>query len=135
MIEKIEQGGEVFALILRSGYEPEGVNFVTAPSNPLQLGIIKHRQGHKVQPHIHKDTIKTISKVQEILHIAYGKVEAEFYESGGKKFKSVILNAGDTILLLSGGHGFNILEDSKIIEIKQGPYHGIEKDKELLQTS
>ena len=135
MIEKIEQDGEVLALILRSDYEPEGVNFCTAPSNPLQLGVIKHRQGHKVQPHVHKDTIKTINKVQEILHIVYGKIEAELYETGGKKFRNVMLSAGDTILLLSGGHGFNILEDSKIIEIKQGPYQGIDKDKKFLPTS
>jgi len=61
--------------------------------------------------------------------------EAEFYERSGKKVGSAILNSGDTILLLRGGHGFNILEDSKIIEVKQGPYYGVEEDKQLLETN
>ena len=132
MIEKIEYGGEVFALILRQNYEPEGVDFITAEDNPLQLGVLKHQKGSKIKPHSHRDSPRTINKVQEVLYMAYGKVEAEFYESNGKKVGSTILNPGDTILLLSGGHGFNILEDSKIIEVKQGPYRGVEEDKERI---
>lgn len=133
MIEKIEANGKVIALILRRELEMEGVNFFTEEANPIQLGILKHRQGARVKPHIHKNFPKTISEVQEVLHIQYGKVEADFYEETGGKIKSTILNEGDTILLLSGGHGFNILEDSKIIEVKQGPYYGVGGDKELLE--
>ncbi len=133
MIEKIEWEGKIFALILRGYYEPEGVNFITSEDNALQLGILKHHQGVKIKPHVHKSLPKTINEVQEVLHIEYGKVEAEFYESG-KKIGSAILNSGDTILLLSGGHGFNILEDSKIIEVKQGPYVSIEEDKQVLEV-
>ena len=132
MIEKIEWEGKVFALIVRQNYEPEGVNFVTSGDNPLQLGILKHQQGSKIKPHIHKSYPKTVNEVQEVLHIEYGKIEAEFYESAGKKVGSTALNSGDTILLLSGGHGFNILEDSKMIEVKQGPYYGVEEDKERI---
>lgn len=117
---------------MRQNYEPEGVNFVTSGDNPLQLGILKHQQGSKIKPHIHKSYPKTVNEVQEVLHIEYGKVEAEFYESAGKKVGSTVLNSGDTILLLSGGHGFNILEDSKMIEVKQGPYYGVEEDKERI---
>ena len=132
MIEKIEWESKLFALILRQNYEPEGVNFVTSEDNPLQLGILKHRQGSRIKPHTHKNSPKSINEIQEVLHIEYGKVEAEFYESVGKKVGSAVLNSGDTILLLSGGHGFNILEDSKIIEVKQGPYRGIDEDKERI---
>jgi hypothetical protein len=132
MIEKIEYEGKLFALILRHNYEPEGVNFVTSEDSPLQLGLLKHRRGSKVKPHTHKKSHQTIDEVQEVLHIDYGKVEAEFYEGTGRKISSTVLGSGDTILLLSGGHGFNILEDSRIIEVKQGPYLGFERDKELI---
>ena len=135
MIEKIEWKGWVFALILRKEVEPEGVNFITSEDNPLQLGILKHRQGAKIKPHIHKNFPKIIEQVQEILHIEYGRVEADFYNEGGEKIASSILNPGDTILLLSGGHGFNILENSKIIEVKQGPYYGAEEDKERFDAA
>jgi len=132
VIERVEWEGKVFALILRQNYEPEGVNFVTSEDNPLQLGILRHQQGAKIKPHIHKSFRGTIKQVQEILHIEYGRVEAEFYNTAGEKVRDAILNRGDTILLLSGGHGFNILEDSKMIEVKQGPYHGVEEDKERI---
>jgi len=132
MTERIEWESKTLALIMRQSYEPEGVNFITSRDNPLQLGILKHHQGFKIKPHTHKSSSRTIDEVQEVLYIAYGKVEAEFYESSGKKIGSTVLNSGDTVLLLSGGHGFNILEDSKMIEVKQGPYHGVEEDKERL---
>ena len=130
--EKIEWEGKTLALIVRQDYEPEGANFITSGDSPLQLGVLKYRQGHTIKPHIHKSLPKTINEVQEVLHVAYGKVEAEFYGGGGKKIGSTVLNSGDTILLVSGGHGFNILEDSKMIEVKQGPYHGVEEDKERI---
>jgi hypothetical protein len=60
-------------------------------------------------------------------------VKVAFYDDG-EKIKTTILNMGDTILLISGGHGFDMLEDSKIIEVKQGPYGGMEQDKKLLET-
>jgi hypothetical protein len=129
MIERVEYGGEVLALIIRQNYEPEGVNFITAEDNPLQVGVLKHQKSSKIKPHLHKSSPRIINAIQEVLHIAYGKVEAEFYGGNGKKVGSSILNSGDTIVLLSGGHGFNILEDCKIIEIKQGPYRGVEEDK------
>ena len=132
MIERIEWNNRLIALILRRELEMEGVNFFTQEDNPIQLGILKHRQGARIKPHIHKNFSKTISEVQEVLHIAYGKIEAEFYDEKGEKNKSTILGEGDTILLLSGGHGFNILEDSKVIEVKQGPYRGV-GDKELFK--
>ena len=132
-MEKIEYGGEAFALVVRHEYEREGVNFLTSEQSSLQLGVLKHPRGSKIKPHIHKIHPETINEVQEVLHVEYGKLEAEFYERTGRKVGSTILNMGDTILLLSGGHGFNILEDSKIIEVKQGPYRGVEEDKERIQ--
>ena len=108
-IEKFESSGQIFALIMRNTYEPDGVNFITSGDNPLQLGVLKHQQGHKIKPHTHRSSPKTINEAHEVLHISYGKVEAEFYDSAGEKVGSAVLNSGDTILLLSGGHGFNIL--------------------------
>ncbi len=129
MIEKIEWQNETLALIVRHSFNNDGVNFVTAESNPLQLGVLKHRTGTIIKPHAHNSSEKIIKSIHEILHIEYGKIAADFYDSQGKQVGNAILNMGDTILLMSGGHGFRILEDSKIIEVKQGPYGGAESDK------
>jgi hypothetical protein len=133
-IEEVKYEDKTFALVLRHNYAPEGVNFVTPQDNPLQLGVLRHQRGTEVRPHIHRNLPRTISQVQEVIHIEYGKVEAKFYDTGGKELGSVVLNTGDTILLLSGGHGFSVLEDSKLMEIKQGPYYGPENDKERLNV-
>ena len=132
MVEKIEYNGQTFALIVRSNYEPEGVNFITSQENPIQLGILKHPHGTEIKAHIHKKFPRDINEAQEVLHIVYGKLEVEFYEDSDAKIGSTILNSGDTILLISGGHGFNVMEDTKIIEVKQGPYHGVEEDKQRI---
>ena len=133
MIEKIEWRGETLALILRDGFNKDGVNFVTAENNPLQVGVLMHPQGFKIKPHIHRTSRKIINSIQEVLHVAYGRVGVNFYDDKGEQIGSAVINMGDTILLIAGGHGFDILEDSKIIEVKQGPYEGTEQDKKRLE--
>ena len=133
-VEKVEYEGNTFALVVRHDYEADGVTFVTAPDNPLQLGVLNHSQGVEVRPHLHRNQSRTIGEVQEVLHIDYGEVEVRFYASDGRKLGSLVLKSGDTILLLSGGHGFNILKDSRIIEVKQGPYISSEEDKVFLEA-
>jgi cupin fold WbuC family metalloprotein len=128
-IERVLHKDKLLALIVREDVRSEGVNFFTSKENPLQLGVLIHKKGSVIKPHIHKKINVTIADLQEVLHIDYGKVEAYFYDVEGKEIRKALLNEGDTILLISGGHGFKILEDSKIIEIKQGPYRGKEEDK------
>jgi len=129
VIERIEHAGELLALVMRDGYEPEGINFITDADNPLQLGVLVHRQGFQIKPHIHLPLSVNINQIQEVLHIDSGKIAARFYDSQGEEVASTVVNCGDTILLVSGGHGFDILEDAKIIEVKQGPYRGVAEDK------
>ncbi|MBI4286105.1 MAG: hypothetical protein HY670_09475 [Chloroflexi bacterium] len=129
MIDTVTWQDKVLALILRSNHGTEGVDFITPADSPLQLGVLKHRAGARIRPHVHKDIPRTINRLEEVLHIDQGKVEAEFYGDDGRKVASAALNAGDTILLISGGHGFHILEDSRIIEVKQGPFFGTAEDK------
>jgi len=130
MVEKVEWKGRLLAIVLRKSYDEEGVNFITSQDNPLQLGVLKHRKGTRIKAHSHKDSPRVIRQIQEVLYIEQGKVEVEFYDDEENRVAGRILSSGDTILLKSGGHGFNVLEDSKIIEIKQRPYYGAEKDKE-----
>lgn len=130
MLERVEYEDKTYALILRYGYERDGVDFITPPENPLQLGVLKRKKGTYIKPHIHSNLSRTIDVVQEVLHIEYGKIKVEFFTSTGEKLGEATLNTGDTILFISGGHGFSILENSKILEVKQGPYYGIDKDKE-----
>ena len=102
-------------MIIGKEFKKHGTFFVSSPEHPLQIGIIIRKKGEKIAPHVHK------TKTAEILHIESGKVRINYYE-GNKKTKSDILKKGDTLVMPNMGHGLDFLKDSKIIEIKQGPY-------------
>jgi cupin fold WbuC family metalloprotein len=132
MIERIEHNRQAVAIIIHKGFEGAGVNFFTPEDNPLQLGVLTHKGGARIKPHRHKRLGIIIESVQEVLHVVEGKIQIDLYDDDDKSFSSHLLEAGDTILLISGAHGLKVLEDAKMIEVKQGPYRGVDKDKELL---
>lgn len=124
-IETIRNNDEVYAIIIRSDFHKEGIEFFTPENFSQQLGYMGHKAGYTIQPHQHNYALREIEDTQEVLFIKYGKVRVDFYTKNNKIFSSVFLFKGDFILLAKGGHGFYMEEDSAMIEIKQGPYLGI----------
>ncbi len=133
-IEKIEWHDELLAMVVRCGHGEPGVNFITPPENSIQLGILKHAQGSVIKAHIHKQRTRVIQNLHEVLFLQKGKLAATFYDAAGKQVGATVLNAGDVILLLGGGHGFKVLEDASIFEVKQGPFAGTAEDKQILNV-
>lgn len=132
-IERIEYEGKTFAIIVRASYEKEGINFISEKEYPLQLGIFKHKKGHVIKAHGHVNSEKIISLTQEILFLIKGKVKVNFYNKGKAVCES-ILKGGDILFIIDGEHGFEVMEDSKIIEVKQGPYLSLEEDKYYIEA-
>ena len=132
MEEIKSEKGELIALVVRRDFEKDGVNFVSKPEFPLQLGISSYKNGEEIKAHVHIEREITINKNQEVVHIKRGKTRVDLYDSQGENIKSVELSAGDTIFFVDGGHGFEMLEDTKILEVKQGPYFGKDKDKRMI---
>ena len=89
---------------------------------------MNHPSNYEIQPHMHNAVQRNVQFTKEVLFIKSGKVRVDFYDDEKKYIESRVLVSGDVILLAFGGHGFEMLEDSEIIEVKQGPYVG-EKDK------
>ena len=127
-IEIIKKDDEVLAIIIPSNYQSEGTKFFTPGDFSQQLAVISRKAGGVIGAHTHNIVKRDIHFTQETLFIKKGKVKVNFYDEGKNYFDSRILNVGDIILLASGGHGFEFLEDAEIIEVKQGPYLG-EEDK------
>ena len=124
MVERIENQGEEMAMIIRSNYSEEGIHFLTPDNYSQQLAYMHHKAGHQIIPHFHNMVSRTVHYTQEVLVIRKGRVKVNFYNTDKEGVADTILNAGDVILLCSGGHGFEILEETEMIEIKQGPYVG-----------
>jgi len=121
------------AIIIKSSYSEDGVSFFTSDELSQQLAYMKHSSGKEITPHVHNTVIRNIHTTQEVLILKKGKLRVDFYTGGRKYINSHILEAGDVILLIEGGHGFHVLEDIEMIEVKQGPYVGNE-DKTRFQA-
>lgn len=132
MIESIIHNERVLGLLLRHNYHADGIKFFTPSEFSQQLAYMNRPQGYVIAPHVHNPVPREVSFTKEVLFIKSGKVRVDFYDDDQQYLESRILNAGDVVLLAFGGHGFEMLEKSEIIEVKQGPYAG-EADKVRFQ--
>jgi mannose-6-phosphate isomerase-like protein (cupin superfamily) len=128
MIEKILHKEELLAIIVRDNFTNSGITFFTANELSQQLAYMNHPKGKVIEPHVHNPVPREVLYTQEVLFIKSGKLLVDFYTDKQLFLESRVLLKGDVILLMSGGHGFEVLEDLQMFEVKQGPYAG-ENDK------
>lgn len=141
MIEKILHNNELLAVIISHRFSEPGIHFFTPGDLSQQLAYMKYSPGKEIAPHVHNPLPREVQYTQEVLFIRKGKLRVDFYDEGRNYLQSRILEGGDTILLASGGHGFEVLEELEMLEVKQGPYAGdLDKtrfeavDKKLLKV-
>lgn len=127
-VEKIVFGEQLYAIILRADFSRNGVEFFTPDSFSHQLGYMNRPGGHVIEPHFHVVHERTVQYTHEVLFVRKGRVRVDFYGADKTSLDSREIKTGDVILLAHGGHGFEMIEDSELIEVKQGPYAG-EHDK------
>ena len=110
------------ALIVYSRFSPLETVFLTPDTFGQQVAYMNRPKGEIIQAHIHEPISRTLIGTQEVLYIRKGRIRVDFYESDRTYVSSMVLEAGDLMLLNTGGHGFEVLEDIDMIEIKQGPF-------------
>lgn len=128
MIIRIEKDKVLLAIIIPASFSDNGIHFFTPNDFSQQLAYMKRPKGYEIESHVHKAVPRNIEWTQEVLLIKSGRVKIDFYDKDCVYLESRVLTAGDVVLLAHGGHGFTMLEESEIIEVKQGPYAG-EQDK------
>ena len=124
MIEEIRSGELFLAIIVSHRFREPGIHFFTSNQLSQQLGYMRHPAGKLIDPHVHNALRREVKYTQEVLFIKNGKLRVDFYSTDRSYLQSRILEAGDVIMLIEGGHGFEVLEDVEMIEVKQGPYMG-----------
>jgi len=124
MIERVEADGTVLAIILRNDTMEPGIHFFTPGDYSQQLGCMRYRAGHVIEPHVHNPVPRAVHFTQEALFLRRGRLRVDFYTEAKTYLESRVLGAGDVILLVGGGHGFQALEEIEMVEVKQGPYVG-----------
>ena len=129
MIEKVKYKKKLYALIVRGQYRNKrGINFFTPKEATQQFGYMKHKKGYIIQPHLHRKRLTRIMTTTEVILLLKGSLKIDFYNEKRKYLLSKILNEKDIVMLVNGGHGFKVIKDVEMIEVKQGPYNLI-KDK------
>ena len=128
MIENIVHDGRTLAVLLGANYHADGIEFFTPNDFSQQLGYMNRPQGYVIPPHVHNPVPREVQFTKEVLFIKSGRVRVDFYDDDQNYLESRILEQGDVILLAFGGHGFEMLQPTEMIEVKQGPYAG-EADK------
>ena len=128
MIQVIEHDSKTLAIIIPGSFQKEGIHFFTPDDFSQQLAYMKRPVGYVIDPHVHNVVPREVNLTQEVLFIRKGKVRVDFYDDRKVYLRSAVLTTGDVILLAAGGHGFTMLEETEMIEVKQGPYCG-DQDK------
>jgi mannose-6-phosphate isomerase-like protein (cupin superfamily) len=132
MVEYVKHGEILLAIIVSPDQAEPGIQFLTPDDFSQQLECMRHPVGKLVEPHVHNPAPRAVHYTQEVLFIRRGKVRVDFYDGARTYLSSRVLQSGHVILLAAGGHGFLMLEETEMIEVKQGPYIG-EKDKTRFQ--
>jgi hypothetical protein len=118
------------SIIIRREYKPTETTFVTSPDLAQQVGFVVYPAGGLIKRHIHKNVDRQNISSSEALIVRQGKLEIDIYDQNKMLLATRELQAGDFVLMVSGGHGFRILEAAILLEVKLGPYAGA-SDKEL----
>jgi len=124
VLEEIIHDGRLLAIIVRHTFNKPGIHFFTPNDLSQQLAYMRHPPGKEISPHLHNPVPRTVHNTQEVLFVKKGKLRIDFYDDDQNYLFPRILETGDTILLASGGHGFKVLEELEMLEVKQGPYAG-----------
>jgi len=132
-VETIRHNDVTYGIIVRAEFNRAGISFFTPNDFSQQLGFMRHPMGKVIEPHIHKPITRMVHFTKEVLILRKGQLRIDFYTNEGQYLESRVLSAGDVVLLSEGGHGFRVIEDVEMFEVKQGPYAG-DQDKEYIDA-
>jgi len=128
--ETITHAGRLICLIVRAQAAPRETTFYTPDDFELQVGRIVRGAGSAIDRHRHPRTARNPGRAAEVLLVQEGRAIVDLYSEDGSLLCSPQIGPGDLIVLASGGHGFRFLENTVLLEVKQGPYRK-GQDKEL----
>ena len=126
----IQKDGTIYAKVFRADIDTtDGIRFLTNDNDPLQVGIFERQAGYEVIPHTHNPRKIDIEHPGEFIWIQEGRVKLEIFDDAWSVIGEAQLHAGDCLVIMQGGHALTMLEPTRMLEVKQGPYPGREEEK------
>jgi hypothetical protein len=127
LVEHIIWNDQPLAYIIRAELQPRQTTFLTPPEFKQQVGFIVYPARGEIQRHVHRSLERQLIGTSEVLIVRQGRCEIDIYNNQQELVTTRELRQGDIMLMVDGGHGFRMLEDTVFLEVKQGPYTGIEE--------
>ena len=126
-VEQIAHNGKTLAYIIRAEVSPDKTTFLTPSDLKQQIGFIVYPAGGNIQRHVHRPLERHLIGTSEVIIVRRGRCEIDIYSDERDFVASRELRPGDIMLMVAGGHGFRMLEDTVLLEVKQGPYTGVDE--------
>lgn len=127
LVEKITWQGQPLTYLIRAGALPSQTTFVTPPEFKQQVGFVVYPAGGVIARHVHRPLERHLIGTSEVLVVKQGRCLIDIYNDAHDLVATRELATGDIMLMVGGGHGFRMLEDTVFLEVKQGPYTGIDE--------
>lgn len=131
LVEHIDAGGRSLAYIVRAALAPSSTRFLTPPDLNQQAGLIVYPAGGEVRRHFHRAVERQIVGTSEVVIVRRGRCWLDVYDDDRILVATRELGPGDVMVMTGGGHGFRMLEDTILLEIKQGPYTGVDEKEDF----
>lgn len=132
-MKEIKLNNEVVALVHLLSEWKEGLDFITADEHFIQAGTWWYQDGKELRSHRHIINERIVSRTQETVVVISGCLQIDLYDESNSVFHNQILRSGDMAVILNVGHGYKILDNNtRVIEVKNGPFFSVEKDKQFI---
>jgi hypothetical protein len=125
--ETISFQGQALCILVHSTYMPDRTTFLTPPEYKQQVGFVVYPKNGEIPRHTHVPLERHIVGTSEVILVKKGRCLLDIYNDEQKLVATREMGPGDLMLMVGGGHGFRILEETILLEIKQGPYTGLEE--------
>lgn len=127
LIERIDWNNQPLCYIIKAELSPAQTTFLTPPEFKQQVGYVVYPAGGEIARHVHRDLERHLVGTSEVLVVKSGRCLIDIYNDARERVATRELHPGDVMLMVGGGHGFRMLEPTVLLEIKQGPYTGLEE--------
>lgn len=127
LVQRIFWKDKCLAYVIRTEFQPEKTTFLTPSDYKQQVGFVVYPAGGEIQRHVHRPLERHLVGTSEVLLVKQGRCEVDIYNDERDCVATVELRTGDIMLMVGGGHGFRMLEDTVFMEVKQGPYTGVDE--------
>ena len=127
LVEQITWNNKPLAYIIRAELDPSRTTFLTPPEFKQQVGYVVYPAGGEIHRHLHRNLERHLVGTSEVLIVRRGRCETDVYNDQRELVATRELHQGDLMLMVGGGHGFRMQEDTVFLEVKQGPYTGLDE--------